>query len=123
MELFYLSLSQTLGGCCQPVLHSPIGLQVVVGQHRDEASFYFIVGEVQHEGVRLEVKVLDGEVAALVNHGERTIHIGLVVNKLLLHVVAARHLVYILAEVVEQTDEVGGRACAEPVVLDVEFLQ
>ena len=65
----------------------------------------------------MKIIVLDSQVPALEDHGQRTLHVGLVVHELFGAVVLARQLVDVLVEVGEQADEVRGCARTEPVVV------
>ena len=89
----------------------------VIGSNQGKESLpHFVVGEVQQVGTGQKVIPLDSKVAALVNHGQRTLHISFIIHKHALVIVLARQLVDLLVAVVKQTDEVGGRARGKPVV-------
>ena len=111
---------QQQDGIQYPAAHLSRGrFQVVGGQQGEESLAHLVVGEVQQETARTAVVLLDGEVPALVNHGQGTLHVGLVVHKHGGVVEASGQLVDVLVAAGKQADEVGGRAGGEPVVAEL----
>lgn len=49
--------------------------------HGEEALSYFIIREVQKIAICPQVVIFDGEVTTLIDHGQRFLLIGFVVNK------------------------------------------
>ena len=98
-------------------------IKVIVGQCGDKAAFHLVVRQVEQERLRQFVIALYSEIATLINHGQRALHIGLVVHKVGRSIVSSRQVVKVLVVVCQQAYEVSGRARAEPVILQFPVFQ
>ena len=63
------------------VLHVVLG-KVARGEHVDEALANLLVGKIEEVFEIFGIEVLDGEVAALVEHRQGALHVGLIVDEL-----------------------------------------
>ena len=97
------------------------GLQVVRSHQRHEAVLHFVVREVEQERAEIQVIIFNGQITALVNHRQRLLHIGLVVDELLGTVITAGQFVQVLLRVVQQADEIGRCTAGEPIVAKLQL--
>ena len=76
--------------------------EIVGGNQREETLFHLIVGQVEQVGVGEAVVVLDGQITALIDHGQRALHVRSVVDKVRRVVILPRQFVEILVRMMEQ---------------------
>ena len=119
-----LSPLQRTGSQGGPGLHRlRFRLQVVRRHHRQEAFPHLVVRVVELVKPQLPIVLLDSQIAALVNHRQRLLHIGPIVDELCRVEVAARQFVHVLSVMVEQADQVGRCTRLEPVVAHRRLLE
>ena len=93
--------------------------EIVGGNQREETLFHLVVRQIEQVGVGEAVVVLDGQITALIDHGQRALHVRPVVDKIRRVVILPRQLVEVLVRMAEQAYQVTGRTRAKPIVLDI----
>ena len=110
---------QGVADTVQPCGLARLAAKVVGGEQYQHTTAYFFVGEVEEVGLTPAVIPLDGQVAALVEHGQRLLLARLVVDKIGRNIFLVCQFVDVHVVVRHQAHEVFGCACSEPVVLEI----
>ena len=69
------------------------------------------------KGVVLYIAILNCEITALVNHGQRLLRVSFIVDKLLCVIILADEFINVFIVFGEQSDEILGCAGGEPVIV------
>jgi hypothetical protein len=123
MYPFHVAPTQRHHQTADPAAGFLLRLQISSRKHRQETVLHFVIRKVEQEGVEISIVSLDGQVSALIDHRQRALHVGFVVDEFLRGIILARQLVHVLLKMRKQTDQVGWCACAEPVVIQTLTVQ
>ena len=92
--------------------------QIIGRYHRNKSILHFIIREIKKKRTSPKIKVFDSKVSALINHGERLLHISLIVNEFFGTVIASCQFIQILLRMVEQTNQISGSSAGKPEIAE-----